>query len=384
MKHHLYNPDFEFVHEPVSFDKNTKRELLQYCLGATLYMPGTKEITDKILSKSILDYTSMVMCCEDAIDVNDLNKAEENILNHLSSLSKAVKKGQIQLSDIPLTFVRVRNPQQFRSFAKSLNEEHIQILSGVVFPKLNSVNGADYLSTLFALNQKFDSHLYLMPLLEGREIAYKEKREKELIAVKNLLSPFKELVLNIRIGGTDISSLFAVRRGINYSIYDVLTVKDCLGDIVNYFGRVDEEYTISGPVWEYFLAYSDMNIDEIMKKNIHVSLLNRNEIINEAIDGLLREVILDKANGFVGKTIIHPSHARFVNAMQSVTKEEYDDALQILNTKGGVIKSSKSNKMNEISPHKNWAIKTYKRAQAYGVIKDESSYLKLIIGKQKK
>ena len=47
----------------------------------------------------------------------------------------------------------------------------------------------------------------------------------------------------------------------------------------------------------------------------------RTPIINEAIDGLLREVILDKANGFVGKTIIHPSHARYANAMQAVTKK---------------------------------------------------------------
>lgn len=380
MIHHLYNPSFEFVHKPVVFDKNSDRGLLQYCLGATLYMPGTKEITEKIINKNILEYTSMVMCCEDAIDVNDLSKAENNILKHLSLLSKAISEGKIEIGDIPLTFVRVRNPEQFRSFASRLKEEHVQILSGIVFPKFTSYNGADYLSILYSINQKYGCSLYCMPLLEGRDIAFKEIREKELLAVKQLLSPFQNLVLNIRIGGTDISSLFAVRRGINYSIYDILTVKDCLTDIVNYFGRVDDDYTISGPVWEYFLAYTNDSIDQILEKNIHLSLLNRHEIINEAIDGLLREVILDKANGFVGKTIIHPSHARFVNAMQAVTKEEYDDAEQILKTAGGVIKSKNANKMNEINPHRSWAQKIHYRAQAYGVIPDGRSYLKLIMG----
>ena len=345
-----------------------------------MYMPGTRSVADKILASETLDYTSMVMCCEDAIDESDLTKAEQNILNHLATLNAAVEDGRIELGDIPLTFVRVRNTEQFKRFAAFLQAEHINILSGFVFPKFTSHNGADYLSVLYHLNQTHASKLYAMPLLEGKDIAYKETREKELLAVKQLLNPFQDLILNIRIGGTDLSSLFAVRRGINYSIYDILTVKDSLTDILNYFGRAQDDYVVSGPVWEYFLADANDSLDHIMEKNIHLSLLNRHEIINEAVDGLLREVILDKANGFVGKTIIHPSHARFVNAMQAVTKEEYDDAEQILSTSGGVIKSRNDNKMNEINPHKSWALKVHYRAKAYGVIEDGLSYLRLIRG----
>ena len=37
MRHHMYNPDFKFVVEPEHFNKYTDRELLQYCLGATMY-----------------------------------------------------------------------------------------------------------------------------------------------------------------------------------------------------------------------------------------------------------------------------------------------------------------------------------------------------------
>ena len=53
MRHHLYNPDFKFVVEPEDFNKYTEREMLQYCLGATMYMPGTKDFAPKIISGSM-------------------------------------------------------------------------------------------------------------------------------------------------------------------------------------------------------------------------------------------------------------------------------------------------------------------------------------------
>ena len=65
--------------------------------------------------------------------------------------------------------------------------------------------------------------------------------------------------------------------------------------------------------------------------------------------------------------------------MQAVTKEEYDDAFQIINTKGGVIKSENINKMNEINPHRSWANRIINRAKAFGVVENEASYLKLIL-----
>ena len=66
MRHHLYNPDFKFVVEPESFDKYTDREFLQYCLGATMYMPGTKDFAPKILSNAMPGLTTIVLCFEDA------------------------------------------------------------------------------------------------------------------------------------------------------------------------------------------------------------------------------------------------------------------------------------------------------------------------------
>ncbi len=75
--------------------------------------------------------------------------------------------------------------------------------------------------------------------------------------------------------------------------------------------------------------------------------------------------------------MIHPSHVKFVNAMHAVTKEEYEDAIQILEAQGGVLKSTNSNKMNEVNPHRSWANKVVNRAKAYGVVENETSYLEL-------
>ena len=53
MRHHRYNPDFKFVVDPEDFSKYSDKELLQYCLGATMYMPGTKDFSSKILNNEL-------------------------------------------------------------------------------------------------------------------------------------------------------------------------------------------------------------------------------------------------------------------------------------------------------------------------------------------
>lgn len=380
MKHHQYNTDFPFIQDPVTFNKFTNKDILQYCLGATLYMPGTKNILDKILQKQFSDITSLVMCFEDAIQVQDVAKAEKNVINHLEAIAEAVNRNLLNIDDVPLIFIRVRDLEQFYDFSNRLTIKQVAVLTGFVFPKFYSYNADKYLQQIHTLRERHGCMLYAMPILEGKAIAFKETRIEELLLLKQVLEPYKKHILNIRVGGTDFSAFFGVRRGINYSIYDIMTVRDCIADILNFFTRAESDYIVSAPVWEYFLAYKKDDIKNILQKDIHKSLMNRTPILNEAIDGLLREVIIDKANGFVGKTIIHPSHAKFVNAMQTVTKEEYDDAVQILDTDGGVVKSAKSNKMNEINPHKSWAKKTILRAKAYGVVDNEISFLQLILG----
>ncbi len=377
MRHHKYNPDFEFIVKPEEFSKYSDKDILQYCLGATMYMPGTKDFSQKILNHEMRGLTSMVFCFEDACPEGQVEEAEKNVIHVLDVLSTALDNGELTYEDLPLIFCRVRSQEQFIRFAEQLTKHHVKALTGINFPKFNAHNGNVYMFYLKHLNEKFGEILYGMPIIEDPEAAFKDTRMTELISIKEILDKYKDIVLQVRVGATDFSSYFGVRRGVDYSIYDILTVREILSDIINVFGR-NNDYVISGPVWEYFRASKNMMFDELPSYDIEDCLLKRIPIVNTEIDGLLREVILDKANGFVGRTVIHPTHIKYVNAMQAVTEEEYRDAVNILSSeKGGVFKGENGNKMNEVKPHTNWATKIYMRARAYGVIENENSYIRL-------
>lgn len=375
VRHHALQPPSKFVIEPVNFNKYTEQGFLRYCLGAAMYMPGTRDFLHPILDRKHPGLTSMVMCFEDACKEEDVPAAEENVLNLLDVLNAELKKGTIQYDSLPLIIFRVRNVEQFKHFSARLKKDHVHLVTAFNFPKFNRENGEMYFAHLEELNQKFGEVIYGMPILESEEMAYLECRISELIGVKEILDRHKQLVLNIRVGGTDWSSVFGMRRGINYTVYDILTVQDCLKDVLNVFAR-HNDYTISGPVWEYFRANKEMKFKDI-PTNMNESIFRREPLVDDAVDGLLRELLLDRANGFIGKTIIHPTHVPYVNGMLAVTQEVYCDAKQILETSGGVIKSANGNKMNEIGPHRCWAEKIINRAKAYGVIYDESCYVKL-------
>jgi len=376
MRHHQYNPSFEFVEKPSDFNKHTEKSLLQYCLGATMYMPGNKDFAPKILSNAMPGLTSVVFCFEDACSEEDVPAAEENTLKLLETVGNALDEGTLSDSHVPLMFIRVRSLEQFKSFSKRLEPHHVKVLTGINFPKFNSTNGERYFRHLEFLNGKFGEILYGVPIIEDSAVAYKETRLGELMTTKAVLNKYYKYVLQVRVGTTDFSSCFGVRRGVDYTIYDIMTVRECLTDILNVFSR-QNEYVISGPVWEYFRQSKRMMFKEVPKYNIHDGLLKRQPIFNNEVDGLLREVILDKANGFVGRTVIHPTHIKYVNALMCVTREEYDDACQVLSTQDGVVKSTKSNKMNEIKPHTIWAEKICMKAKAFGVVENDHSYIEL-------
>lgn len=376
VRHHKYNPGFRFVKPPIEFDKYTDRNVLRFCLGASMYMPGIKDFREKILTKTMPALTTMVLCFEDACPEDRVEEAEQNVLRLLEELGDAVQGGRLSSEDIPLIFCRVRNVDQFHHFSAQLTKRHVRYLAGFNFPKFTAANGEDYFRHLRELNEAFEEVLYGMPIIEDPTVAFKETRMDELLRIKSVCDKYYDLVLQIRVGATDFSSCFGVRRGVDYSIYDIMTVREILSDILNVFTR-NNAYVVSGPVWEYFRASKEMMFTELPKKDIEDALLKRIPIYNTEVDGLLREIVLDKANGFIGRTVIHPTHVKFVNALQAVTIEEYEDACQILSLQDGVVKSAQENKMNEIRPHTNWAWKLYMRAKVYGVIGSEKSFVEL-------
>src|SRR6185312_7169360 len=106
----------------------------------------------------------------------------------------------------------------------------------------------------------------------------------------------------------------------------------------------------------------------------------RAQLIAADLDGLIREVALDRANGLTGKTVIHPSHVAAVHSLSVVTHEEYQDTLDIIGTAsaGGVASSTYRNKMNESKPHAAWARRTMLRARAFGVAREDVSFVDLL------
>lgn len=374
MRHQQYNKQFVFYKEPVSFDKYTERQLLQSCLGATMYMPGTKNFANAIIEKKYPGLTTIVMCFEDACKEEDVPKAEYNAVCVMDELNQKLQTGQINYDDIPLIFFRVRSVEQFINFSKMLKPEHIKLIAGINFPKFNVENGEAYFEQLEKINIKYGEIIYGMPIIEDRRVAFIETRANELLGIKKILDKHKNKVLNIRVGGTDFSSAFGVRRSMNCTIYDILAVRDCLSDILNVFTR-NNEYTVSGPVWEYFVVNKDKKFKSLSNYDFKNTLLKREPIVNDAVDGLMRELIMDQANGFMGKTCVHPTHINYINGMLAVTKDEYLDAMQIINSDDGVVKGT--NGMNEIRPHKSWAERILMRASAYGVVENDMSYFKL-------
>ncbi len=366
-----------FDHVPQPFDRDSDRGTLAMALGATLYTPGTAtDYACRIAALVGLGVTSAVLCLEDAIRDADVAAAERNVaaqLNELHNIDAAA----------PLLFVRVRQPDQIRSLIKEIGSA-ATILTGFVFPKFTAANGAEFLEVLAEMRAETGLPLYGMPVLESPETIYAESRVCELLAVRDLLASHADAVLAVRIGATDMCGLFGLRRSNDQTVYDLTLVREVIADIVNVFCR-DRQFVVSGPVWEYFargerifkpqLRESPFRARDDLPNAVRV----RRQLVGSDLDGLLREVVLDKATGILGKTIIHPSHVRPVHAMLVVTAEEYGDALATLClTDGGVRSSAYANKMIESRPHARWAAGILRRAAVFGVLRPDRTFVDLL------
>ncbi len=380
-----------FQYPPADIHSRSPRELLSYSLGATLYMPGTrKQISNDVLNSIKPDeknagLTSIVLCLEDAIGDDDVYLAEANIISQLHMIFQSVSSSIQKKQELPLIFIRVRQAEQIESLLQGMGQAS-ELICGFVFPKFNANNGQAFLEALHQANQTFGHNFYALPILESSDIIYKETRMTALLAIKALLDQHYESILNIRIGATDFSGLFGIRRDSDTTIYDIAVIQDCIMDIINVFGRAEKEYVISGPVWEYFNGTKRIMKPKIRQTPFQTTneargLAFRSELISRCEDALIQEVLLDKTNGLSGKTIIHPTHIRIVNALSAVNHEEYMDAMSVIEHSGGshgVIKSLYDNKMNEIKPHYHWARKILLKSKVFGVLHEHQTFIDLL------
>jgi len=335
------------------WDKNSEKEILKYAVGALLYTPASHaSIAESICRQIDKNIKSITLCLEDSIRDEGLEYAEKNLHDILAKIYSAVFNGSLKLSNVPLIFIRVRNPEHMKNVFNKI-KSFSEIITGFVLPKFDLGNVDSYKEAVSSVNCKLNSgKLYVMPIIESSSIINIETRTESLVNIKKSLADISDSVLNIRVGGNDFCNQFGFRRSIHNSIYDIKVISSVLSDIINVFGR---EYVVSAPVWEYF----------------------ENAQSFEWLDGLKAEVAFDKLNGFIGKTAIHPSQISAIQEAMAVDYADFEDAKKILNWDSeilGVQKSIFDSRMNEVKVHNRWAEKIIALAEVYGVKRSQEVY----------
>ena len=318
------------------------RARLQFMVGGLLYTPANSEdLAEKLQTDAFKDLTSIAFCLEDAIHDDALEEAEQELCHTFQTIKQHLKPA----CKLPLIFVRIRTPEHMAHMHELLHP-YYDILTGYILPKFDLSNCDKYKQIITAINQNRKTPIYIMPILESSMIADISSRTAILLSLKVMVDSMKDYVLNIRVGGNDFCNLYGFRRNVDQSIYQIGVVRDILMDIMNVFGR---DYVVSGPVWEYFGS----------------------DVTEPWAIGLQNELALDRLNGFVGKTSIHPSQIPLIYNSLKVSRSDYEDACRILGWSSstlGVEKSADGTRMNEVKCHSKWARKIITLGEIYGII----------------
>ncbi|CBG73444.1 putative ATP/GTP-binding protein [Streptomyces scabiei 87.22] len=367
-----------FYREPEAFHADSPARILAAALGATLYSPATRErLADDVVKQAGRGVVSMVLCLEDSIGDAEVPGAEENLVRQFADLAERPDV------DLPLLFIRVRLPEQIPDLVRRFGPA-ARLLSGFVFPKFTEERGVAFLEALTAAEATSGRRLFGMPVLESPELMYRETRVEALQGIAHTVDKYRDRVLALRLGVTDFCSSYALRRAPDMTAYDVQIVASVIADVVNVLGRADGTgFTVTGPVWEYFRVQERMFKPQLRTSPFLANRAGelRESLIEHALDGLLREISLDQANGLLGKTCIHPSHVLPVHALSVVSHEEFHDAQDIVRPDrhgGGVLRSASRNKMNEVKPHRAWAERVLQRAEVFGVANEDIGFVDLL------
>lgn len=341
-----------FLKKPCEFDNSTDIAQLKYALGAFLYVPATQyNMIYKSITGGVRGVRPLAICLEDAVGANGEKEAIENLKSVLEDISNNKIKN---MDNVPLIFVRIKDANQLKRI-ENIIVDNESVITGILIPKADAVLVDSCIDILDSFGLR---DMYVIPIIESKEFIYKETKDKYFTDLYNTILKNKNRILNIRIGVTDILGLYGIRRSKHFSIYDNLICSSFIKDIINYLSRPELDIPISGGVSEFF----DMENQEIRKKYI-------------------KEILLDKFHGLVGKTVIHPTQIPIVQALCSISYEDYIDAQSILGNTDGVYGVSKSvcrDRMNEINPHLLWAKKILILSEIYGVLNEGVDYDELL------
>jgi citrate lyase beta subunit len=289
-------------------------------LGASLYVPAIHpDIIGIAKGLKYPNLKSVIIDTEDSITSDDLPFAYHHINKMLQALEPETRKR-------PLVFIRTRNPKEFERLSRF---EKIENIDGFALPKFTVENMDEYMST------DIPGKLY-MPILE-KDIFSLRSLEK----IRDFLLPYREKIITLRIGATDLLGSLNLRRESHTTIYEVGLMNQLIANIVTTFKPFG--FNISGAVWESF---------------------------SEDTRGKLQqEVKLDLLNGLFGKSIIHPWQIDVVQDMYKVNSDDYEIAMKLLEPYSPAVFKG-HNRMNEKATHAGWAKNIVEMAEIYGVRKD--------------
>ena len=303
------------------------KNISPFMLGATLYMPATRsDLAEVILHGKIPELRSMVICLEDAVSEDQVGIALNNLNELLSALKSTVNQ-----ENRPLVFIRPRHQQMAREL---VNKYDLVGIDGFVVPKFTQYNLPSWWEIMSATT------LALMPTLETREVYDVQEMTELAVLLEN--HACRDRIVAMRIGGNDLMSVISMRHPKNLTLYD-----GPMGYVVKMLVSVfaPRGFSLTAPVCE--------QIDNI--------------------ELLQRELNQDIAHGLVGKTAIHPSHLNLIHQGLMVEKDEYEDALRIINSSQAVFKSQGA--MCEPATHRNWAVSILERSKYCGIAKQFDNVL---------
>ena len=231
-------------------------------LGATLYVPATHASVQDVANGAIPDLRSIVVCLEDAVRDCDVAYALTRVQAMLSAFT----------AEKPAITVYIR-PRNFGVLTQLLQMEGIGGVEGFVLPKVTTRSLPIWLSALMPHDHR------IMPTIECEEAFDRAA----LARLCDQLTPYRDRVAAVRIGGNDILGLLGIRRSRHRTAYE-----GPLGNVIRDFAAtfIPNGFAVAAPVFEHFTA----------------------------MDVLLREVEQDIEHGLLTKTAIHPDQVAMIHS----------------------------------------------------------------------
>ncbi len=310
-----------------------------YQLGASLYMPATRQDIWQVIKRDKLPtINSIIICLEDAVSPDDVDVALVRLQEllatwsaHIDSITAPSILTDSAKSARPLVFVRPRNPAMLQQMA---SYKHIDLIDGFVLPKVDMCS----LSNWRMACQNLSTEQLLMPTLETAALFNPYHNQELAIGFKEA---FSQPVFALRIGGNDLFAALRLRRPKNSIVYDT-PIGSLAYQLLGCF--VPHGFYLTAPVFEYLDQPTLM----------------------------MQELTADVRLGLVGKTVIHPSQIALVQQAYCVPMSTFDEATAILDVEAKAV-FKYNNTMLEPATHRAWATEIINRAQVFGTIDDGHS-----------